>query len=106
MVDTKTNSKEMPTFLHFLVVFIAEKFPDLAKWPEDISYSPAASKVSLPTSEAEIAGLKKGLGALEGALAKVDQFNEMDAFKRVMTVTFLHYTHRRIFSHCFFFVSL
>ena len=87
LVDTKTNSKELPTFLHYLVVLLNDKYPDLAKWPEEIAYSGPASKVSLPTAEAEIAALRKGLGSLEGALAKVDQVDQSDRFKKVMTIS-------------------
>lgn len=72
--DTKSNpkyAKELPTVLHFLVHLVDEKYPDLKDLPTELEVTKAAAKCSLPTSEAEVAALRKGLTALEGALNKV-----------------------------------
>jgi len=69
-----------------LVQLIEDKYSDLKDWPSIIQSSPAASKVSMPTIEADINNLKKGLQTIENAIAKVQKYDSgNDKFKDIMT---------------------
>jgi len=85
ILETKSADPKY-NLLHYLVQLIEDKYTDLKEWPSAIQSSPAASKVSLPTIEADMSNLKKGLQTIENAISKVQHHeNAPDKFKDIMT---------------------
>ncbi|KAK2180878.1 hypothetical protein NP493_421g02041 [Ridgeia piscesae] len=60
LLDTKSNDKKM-TLLHFIVITVQDKFPDLANFETELSYIEKAATVSLENVVMDISELVKGM---------------------------------------------
>ncbi|KAI0214437.1 Formin-like protein [Lamellibrachia satsuma] len=60
LLDTKSSDKKM-TLLHFIVITVQEKFPDLANFETELSYIEKAATVSLENVVMDINELVKGM---------------------------------------------
>ncbi|CAH1788909.1 unnamed protein product [Owenia fusiformis] len=60
LLDTKSNDKKM-TLLHFIVLTVKEKFPDIMNFDSELRYIEKASVVSLENIVADTSELDKGM---------------------------------------------
>lgn len=78
--DTKTTDNKQ-SLVNYLVRVLQKDFPQLADFAKDLSHVEAASKVSLPTLQSEVATLKKDFTQVQSSVESIQQTDDQDTFK-------------------------
>jgi len=84
MVDTKSGAKKNFTLMHYFSEMLERNFPQLVGFWEELGSISQASKVSLPTAQAEVNSLKKGIGELATLYDQFRGLGQHDQFKTVI----------------------
>uniref|UniRef100_S4R6S4 Dishevelled associated activator of morphogenesis 1b n=1 Tax=Petromyzon marinus TaxID=7757 RepID=S4R6S4_PETMA len=68
IADTKSSTDKNINLLHYLIIVVEKKFPDVLGISDDLQHVPEAAKVNLTEMEKEINNIKIGLKAVEAEL--------------------------------------
>lgn len=84
MVDTKSGARKNYTLMHYFSEMLERDHPQLLGFWEELSSVSLAAKVSLPTAQAEVNALKKGISELATLYEQFKGGNAQDQFKSVI----------------------
>ena len=84
MVDTKSGARKNYTLMHYFSEMLENKYPQLLGFWEELASCSRAAHVSLPTAQAEVNSLKKGLNDLLNLYPTVTSNGDKDKFKSVI----------------------
>lgn len=84
MAETKSGAKKNYSLMHYFSEMLEKNYPQLLGFWKELESVARAAKVSLPTAQAEVNSLKKGLNDLMNLYPTITPAGDKDKFKTVI----------------------